>query len=57
MAEGRFVSAGAVDATSQDDKWSRARQEVMAKETRKADTLQAGGKSLFESLQANKGGS
>lgn len=53
----RFVSGGTVDEPEErDDAWLKAQQEIEAKRRQKEDEeRQGGGKSLFETLQANKG--
>ncbi len=55
----RFISAGADDAsppTERDEAWRKARLELEAKKVQKAEAdKQDGGKSLFETLEANKG--
>jgi len=53
----RFVSGGDVDQPiERDDAWLKAEQELEAKRKQKAEEgRQDGGKSLFETLQANKG--
>jgi hypothetical protein len=52
-----FVSGGTADAPiERDEAWLAAQQEVEAKHRRKAElTRQNEGKSLFETLEANKG--
>lgn len=52
-----FVSGGTVDAPiERDEAWRAAQQEVEAKHRRKAELArQNDGKSLFETLEANKG--
>jgi hypothetical protein len=53
----RFVSSGTIDnPTERDDEWRQAQQELEEKRKRKAEEGQQDGKSLFEVLQANKGG-
>ena len=55
----RFVSGGTIDEpTERDDAWLKAQKEIEANQLRKAEEkkgLQDGGKSLYETLQANKG--
>ena len=53
----RFVSGGTVDEpTERDDEWLEAQQKIEASRRRKEDEgKQDGGKSLYETLQANKG--
>jgi len=52
----RFVSGGTVDKpVERDDAWLKAQQEIEAKKRQKEDQArQDGGKSLYETLQANK---
>ncbi|GAB7355777.1 hypothetical protein MBLNU459_g6459t1 [Dothideomycetes sp. NU459] len=52
----RFVSGGTVDEpVERDDAWLKAQQEVEARRRQKEDeSRQDGGKSLYETLQANK---
>lgn len=58
-----FVSGGTIDdpegkATSShnDDAWANARREIEAHRSQKEEALRVGdGKSLFDTLQANKG--
>lgn len=58
----RFVSEGGKEdnAAESNDAWTRAKQEVEALKRPKASAqgsgLQEGGLSLYETLQANKGG-
>ena len=58
MAESRFVPAGA-NETSQNvaDEWARADTEIEANRQRMDESQQEHGKSLYETLQANKGDS
>jgi hypothetical protein len=54
-----FVSGGSLDAPiERDEAWAKAEAELEEARKRKADLAkqQASGKSLFETLQANKGG-
>jgi hypothetical protein len=53
-----FVSAGTIDKpTERDDAWRVAQEELEENRRRKeAAEQQNGGKSLYEVLQANKGG-
>lgn len=53
----RFVSGGTVDEpTERDEAWLQAQKEIEAKHLAKIEAgKQDGGKSLFETLQANKG--
>jgi hypothetical protein len=53
-----FVSGGSLDKpVERDDDWKKAQQELEEERKRKADFIKAqGGKSLFDVLQANKGG-
>lgn len=53
----RFVSAGTdEEPTAHDEAWLQAQQEIEAKRREKAEAgKQEGGKSLYETLQANKG--
>lgn len=53
----RFVSGGTNDEpTERDEAWLKAQQEIEAKRLEKADIgKQQDGKSLYETLQANKG--
>lgn len=53
----RFVSAGELEKqTKRDDEWVKAQQEVEENRKRKAEAGRpAGGKSLYEVLQDNKG--
>jgi hypothetical protein len=55
----RFISGGTNDeAIERDEAWLKAQQAIEAAHREKADLgKQNGGKSLFETLQANKGGS
>ena len=52
-----FVSAGTTDKPiERDDEWLQAQQEIEANRRRKEEeSRQADGKSLYETLQANKG--
>jgi hypothetical protein len=52
-----FVSGGTVDAPiERSDEWLAAQQELEANRQRKADLArQTDGKSLYETLEANKG--
>jgi len=54
----RFVPGGTIDKpTERDEAWLKAQQEIDAKRIQKEDEgKQDGGKSLYETLQANKGG-
>lgn len=54
----RFVSGGTIDEpVERDDAWLKAQQEIEAKRRQKEEeSKQEGGKSLYETLQANKGG-
>lgn len=56
MASG-FVSGGTTDApTERSDGWLAAQQEIETNRQRKAaEARQSSGKSLFETLEANKG--
>lgn len=58
MADNRFVPAGAGQA-SQDstDEWAKANSEIEANRQRMDESQQERGKSLYETLQANKGDS
>ena len=53
-----FVSGGTSDQPiERDDEWLRAQQEIEETRRRKEEEgRQTGGKSLYEVLQANKGG-
>ena len=53
-----FVSGGTLDTPlERDDEWKAAQEELAAKRRQKEEEgQQEGGKSLFEVLQANKGG-
>ena len=53
----RFVSGGTTEEpTERDEAWLKAQQEIEAKRGQKAEVGQhEGGKSLYETLQANKG--
>ena len=55
----RFVSGGTIDQPKErDEAWLKAQQEIEAKQLQKAEEqkgLQEGGKTLYETLQANKG--
>lgn len=53
----RFVSGGTnEEPTERDDAWLKAQQEIESKRQEKVKIgEQAGGKSLYETLQANKG--
>lgn len=53
----RFVSAGTdEEPTERDEAWLKAQQEIEAKRQAKIEIgKQEGGKSLYETLQANKG--
>lgn len=53
----RFVSGGTNDEpTERDEAWLKAQQEIESKRLEKADIgKQQDGKSLYETLQANKG--
>ena len=53
----RFVSAGTDEApTERDEAWKRAQQQIDAtKQPKLRPGEQEGGKSLYETLQANKG--
>ena len=55
----RFISAGTDEApTERDEAWRKAQQELEAKQVQKAEAdKQDSGKSLYETLQSNKGGS
>ncbi|KAK8196579.1 hypothetical protein M8818_006744 [Zalaria obscura] len=52
----RFVSGGTIDEpVERDDAWLKAQQEIEAKRRQKEEeSKQEGGKSLYETLQANK---
>lgn len=52
-----FVSGGTIDnPVERDDEWLKAQKELDAKRLReKEEKSQQGGKSLYETLQANKG--
>jgi hypothetical protein len=52
-----FVSGGTIDAPiERSDEWLAAQQELEANRRRKAEAAQqAGGRSLYETLEANKG--
>lgn len=54
----RFIpAAGEKGSADQNDDWSRAREAVKAsRENKVEEGKQAGGKSLYEVLQENKGG-
>ena len=58
MADSKFVPAGAAQA-SQDamDEWTKADSEIEANRRRMDESQQERGKSLYETLQANKGDS
>ena len=53
----RFVSAGTdEEPNTHDEAWLKAQQEIEAKQREKAEAgKQDSGKSLYETLQANKG--
>jgi len=53
----RFVAGGTVDEPAErDDAWLAAQQEIEAKRRQKEEEgRQGGGKSLYETLEANKG--
>lgn len=53
----RFVSAGTnEEPTERDEAWLKAQQEIEAKRQQNTEAeRQADGKSLYETLQANKG--
>ena len=53
----RFVSGGTdEEPTERDEAWLKAQQEIEAKHRQKRDEgKQQDGKSLYETLQANKG--
>ena len=53
----RFVSGGTVDEpVKRDDEWLKAQEEIEAKRRKKEEEgRQNDGKSLYETLQANKG--
>lgn len=53
----RFVSAGTdEEPTERDEAWIKAQQEIEAKRQAKIEIgKQEGGKSLYDTLQANKG--
>ena len=55
----RFVSGGTnEEPTERDEEWLKAQQEIEAKRKQKVKIgEQEGGKSLYETLQANKGDS
>ena len=52
-----FVSGGTADEPiERDDEWVKAQQEIEATRRRKEEeNRQGGGKTLYETLQANKG--
>ena len=52
-----FVSGGIIEEpTKRDEEWLRAQQELEAERKRKAEEgKQAGGQSLFEILERNRG--
>ncbi|KAK5140543.1 hypothetical protein LTR04_002952 [Oleoguttula sp. CCFEE 6159] len=52
----RFVSGGTIDEpVERDDEWLKAQQEIEARRRQKEEeSRQQGGKTLFETLQANK---
>lgn len=54
----RFVQSGTADAPiERDEAWLKAQREIESKRKAKEDIgRQADGKSLYETLQANKGG-
>jgi hypothetical protein len=54
----RFVSAGTTDEPiERDDEWKRAQRDLEENRKQKIEEgKQEGGKSLYEVLQANKGG-
>ena len=54
----RFVPGGTIDQpTERDAAWIKAQQEIEVKTIRlEEESRQEGGKSLYETLQANKGG-
>jgi hypothetical protein len=59
----RFVTAGGEDApvakdAAKEDAWAKAQAQIEAlrNKSKPQDGLQEGGKSLYEVLQANKGG-
>lgn len=58
MASG-FVSGGTADApVERNDEWLEAQREIEANRLKKAEAMresQTGGRSLFETLEANKG--
>lgn len=55
----RFVPGSTIDQPNErDDAWLKAQQEIEAAQLRKAEEkkgFQEGGKTLYETLQANKG--
>lgn len=53
----RFVAGGTNDEpTARDEEWLKAQEDIEAKRREKADLdRQTDGKSLYETLQANKG--
>ena len=52
----RFVPGGTVDEPVQNDEWVNAQHEIEERRRRKEeDGKQEGGKTLYETLQANKG--
>lgn len=53
----RFISGGTTDEpTERDEAWLKAQQGIEARHREKVEAgRQEGGKSLFETLQANKG--
>lgn len=55
----KFVSGGTIDKPiERDDEWRKAQEEVEAAHLRKLkENEQQDGRSLYEVLQANKGGS
>ncbi len=58
MASSKFVSSGTTDnPIERDDEWQAAREEIENKRRLKEEEArQNGGKTLYETLQANKGG-
>lgn len=52
-----FVSGGTIDNPAErDDAWHKAQEELAETRRRKEESQQHEGKSLYEVLQANKGG-
>lgn len=57
MASSKFVSGGTIEEpTERDEEWIAAQREINETRAKQEEIgLQSGGKSLYETLQANKG--